>query len=72
MASESHGVVVTGLGPVTVIGVGADGLWASLAAGRTNVGRRSLLVGPGQPEELPLVSMPANSEVEGLATHIYR
>ncbi|MGZ4204783.1 MAG: beta-ketoacyl-ACP synthase II [Actinomycetota bacterium] len=32
-------VVVTGLGPVTPIGIGVDGFWSSLAAGRSGVGK---------------------------------
>ncbi len=69
-SSYVSGVVVTGLGPVTSIGVGNDALWASLAAGRSNVQSRALRVDIAQTADLPVAVMPAAGEVPGLAPHI--
>jgi 3-oxoacyl-(acyl-carrier-protein) synthase len=60
-------VVVTGLGPVTGIGIGCDGLWSALAAERSNVQSRALLVDLGRVVELPIVSMPPVEAVDALA-----
>jgi 3-oxoacyl-[acyl-carrier-protein] synthase II len=65
-----HDVVVTGLGPVTSIGIGNEAFWASLAAGRCKVARRTLLVDVGTPAEMPIASMPGLSEVSGFESHI--
>ena len=62
-------VVVTGLGPVTAVGVGCDALWTSLAAGRSNVTVRNLQVDAGCFQELPIASMPSCDEVAGLDKH---
>lgn len=69
MNNPESDVVVTGVGPVTSVGVGAGALWSSLAAGRSNVGRRTLPVDLGLSLELPVASMPPASEVEGLDRH---
>jgi len=66
MNSDSGNVVITGLGPVTSIGVGAEDFWTSLAAGRSNVHRRTLPVDLGRTAELPLASMPAPDQIPGL------
>ena len=63
-------VVITGLGPVTSVGVGCDELWSALAAGRTNVQRRGLTVDAGKVEELPLAAMPPVDQVRGLHRHM--
>jgi 3-oxoacyl-[acyl-carrier-protein] synthase II len=70
MNSNPREVVITGVGPVTGIGVGREALWASLIAGRSNAQRRSLLVDVGKTTELPVVSMPAVDSVPGLAKHM--
>jgi 3-oxoacyl-[acyl-carrier-protein] synthase II len=70
MNSNTDDVVVTGLGPVTSIGVGCDELWASLAAGRLALTRRTLPVDVGRTVELPVASMPPVSQVDGLDKHM--
>ncbi|MEK7756097.1 MAG: beta-ketoacyl synthase N-terminal-like domain-containing protein, partial [Planctomycetota bacterium] len=70
MNSNPREVVVTGVGPVTGIGVGREALWASLIAGRSNAQRRSLAVDVGKTAELPVVSMPSVDSVPGLAKHM--
>ncbi|MCH7885256.1 MAG: hypothetical protein IIC01_08405 [Planctomycetes bacterium] len=62
-------VVVTGLGPVTAVGVGCDALWTSLATGRSNVTVRNLQVDAACFQELPIASMPSCDEVPGLDKH---
>ena len=39
MAGESRRVVVTGIGPVTPVGIGVDRFWSSLVAGEYGVGK---------------------------------
>jgi len=63
-------VVVTGVGPVTGIGVGCDAFWASLIAGRSNARTRCLPVDVGRTAELPVVSMPPVNAVPGLDKHM--
>ena len=70
MNSNPRDVVITGVGPVTGIGVGCEALWASLIAGRSNAQRRSLAVDVGKSVELPVVSMPSVDSVPGLAKHM--
>lgn len=50
-------VVITGLGPVTSIGVGREDLWSALVNGKKNVAPRSLTVDLGKQVELPVASM---------------
>lgn len=59
-------VVVTGLGPVTSIGVGSEALWSSLTAGQYDVQARSLAVDLGQVVDFAMASMPPESEVPDL------
>ncbi len=59
-------MVVTGLGPVSSIGVGHEALWASLIRGRSNVIVRKLQVDACSFVELPVASMPPDAEVPGL------
>ncbi len=66
--ADTNDVVITGVGPVTAIGVGRDALWASLTAGRANVSRRELPLDLGVAVELPLASMPAPSDLPGMET----
>jgi len=70
MNTDQRDVVVTGVGPVTSIGIGAGGLWAALSAGRANVHRRTLSVDAAVSEELPLALMAETSAVAGLAAHM--
>lgn len=51
-------VLVTGLGPVTSIGIGNDALWRSLAGGRSAVAPRQMYVDLGREEEFHIASMP--------------
>jgi 3-oxoacyl-(acyl-carrier-protein) synthase len=69
MPGSSRNVVITGLGPVTSIGMGCDALWASLAAGRTNVANRTLTVDLGKTVELPMAGMPPVESIAGLDRH---
>jgi len=62
-------VVITGVGPVTSVGAGAEALWDSLANGRSNAAPRPLLVDLGRVELLPVASMPDVPEVPGLDLH---
>ena len=39
MSSQPRRAVITGLGPITCIGVGKEPFWASLRAGRSGIGR---------------------------------
>jgi len=68
-ADNSADVVITGLGPVTSIGVGAEELWESLLAARTNVVRRALPVDLGRTVEVPIAAMPPIADVPGLGPH---
>jgi 3-oxoacyl-(acyl-carrier-protein) synthase len=64
-----HDVVITGVGPVTPVGVGGDALWASLRAGRSQVASRELRYDVACTAELPIASMPPVEAVLGLAAH---
>jgi 3-oxoacyl-(acyl-carrier-protein) synthase len=66
MASSVRPVVITGLGPVSAVGVGTGDFWAALRAGRCDAPRRTLPVDVGRTLEMPIVSMPANDAVPGL------
>lgn len=68
MKAKNGDVVITGLGPVTSIGVGCNELWASLLAGRSNVAARSLPIDVGRTIELPLASLPAPRALAGSET----
>lgn len=70
MDRHDNDVVVTGVGPVTSIGVGPDALWASLCRGRCNAVSRTLPVDLGRTIELPIASMPSRAKVSGLGTHL--
>ncbi len=50
-------VVITGLGPVTSIGVGNDAFWRGLTGGKSSVKRRRLPVDLGREDEFYLASM---------------
>ena len=70
MTRRLNQVVVTGVGPVTSVGVGRDALWTALTQGRTNVTLRSLQFDVTQVAEVPMASMPAAADVPGLDTHL--
>lgn len=57
MKLSTQDVVITGLGPVTSIGVGCADLWTALSSGRRNVQTRSLVVDLGKFVELPIAGM---------------
>ncbi len=63
-------VVITGVGPVTSIGVGQEALWTSLVQGRTNVQQRTLTIDLDRRIELPLAGMPPRANVPGLDRHL--
>lgn len=67
---DPRSVVITGLGPVTSIGVGNDALWSSLADGNTNVVRRELPVDVGECIAITIAAMPDHSSVAGLDKHL--
>lgn len=70
MKTEAREVVITGMGPVSAVGVGCDAFWTSLAQGRSNVRRRTLRIDLAQTIELPLSSMPEDKDVPGLDRHL--
>lgn len=63
-------VVVTGLGPVTSIGVGNEALWSSLKAGRTRVEPRRLPVDLGRLEEMAVAPAPPASDIPRCEDHL--
>lgn len=68
--SNTTNVVITGVGPVTSIGVGADAFWTSLCQGESKVSMRALRTDLTQTIELPMASMPDASDVPGLEKHL--
>lgn len=70
MPNEYHEVLVTGLGPVTAVGVGCGALWSSLRDGRSQVSLRELQVDLARVETLPIASMPDEEAVPGLGPHL--
>ncbi|MCK4342456.1 MAG: hypothetical protein KAY37_12120 [Phycisphaerae bacterium] len=70
MDSRTHEVVITGVGPVSSIGVGREAFWDSLATRQTNVRTRTLPVDVGRTVEMPVASMPPADQVPGLARHL--
>lgn len=70
MTYRDDDVVITGLGPVTSIGVGAPALWSALMAGTANVRLVNLLVDAGQMVTLPVATMPPAEQVPGLDRHL--
>lgn len=70
MTVRDNDVVITGLGPVTSIGVGASALWTSLQSGATGARLVDLLVDAGQVVTLPVAAMPAAQSVPGLNRHM--
>ncbi len=69
MKRPDHEVVVTGVGPVTSIGVGHEAFWNALCAGESRVQRRTLAVDVGRTVDLHVASMPPDADVPGLAPH---
>ncbi len=70
MSEQVHEVVITGIGPVSSIGVGCKAFWEALLAGRCGVQPTPLPVDVGRSVELPLASMPPASQVHGLEPHL--
>ncbi len=70
MNAAENEVVITGVGPVTSIGVGRDALWASLSTGKSNVQSRTLAVDLARTADLPVASMPEGSAIAGLGPHM--
>lgn len=70
MFGQDQAIVVTGVGPVCAVGIGADAVWDSLAAGRTRVTTRELLFDVGRPAQVPIAAMPPHDDVPGLAAHL--
>jgi len=62
-------VVITGLGPVTSIGIGREEFWGGLIAGRRAVHERELQVDLGRSVSLPIASMPAEANA-ALQRHV--
>lgn len=62
-------VVITGLGPVTSIGVGCDALWASIGEHHCSAANRTLLVDMGTTADVLVASMPSDDQVPGLSRH---
>ncbi|MCH7993403.1 MAG: hypothetical protein IIB57_03055, partial [Planctomycetes bacterium] len=63
-------VVITGVGPVASIGVGADAVWDALAAGRDCITNRAVRSDVASVEELPIASMPDYAEIPGIEPHV--
>jgi 3-oxoacyl-[acyl-carrier-protein] synthase II len=70
MAWNNRDVVVTGVGPVTALGCGADVVWPALAAGRTAVSRRTFVVDAGRVAEVLISAMPEAAAVPGLPAQL--
>ncbi|MFQ5590863.1 MAG: beta-ketoacyl synthase N-terminal-like domain-containing protein, partial [Phycisphaerae bacterium] len=66
---DHRDVVVTGVGPVTSIGIGREALWASLVAGQANVTTRELPLDLGVLVGLPLAGMPPPLDIPELQGH---
>jgi 3-oxoacyl-[acyl-carrier-protein] synthase II len=70
MNLQGRDVVITGLGPVTSIGLGCDAFWAALIEGRSGASPTALPVDVGRSVELPLAVMPPARQIPGLETHL--
>lgn len=68
MTSERD-VLITGVGPATAIGVGADEFWSSLQAGRSRVTMRTLPFDVGQAASLPIAAIDHGGLKAGLDKH---
>ncbi|UCE58273.1 MAG: hypothetical protein JSU63_12615 [Phycisphaerales bacterium] len=68
--SDDKEVVITGVGPVTSVGIGAKALWEALAAGQANLARRRLPVDLGRFVELPIAGMPPCVEIPAAKSHL--
>jgi len=56
--SHAQDIVITGLGPVTPLGIGMDALQSALTRGETRVTPRRLAIDIGQFVDVPMVAMP--------------
>ncbi len=70
MGAADQSIVVTGVGPVTGIGVGRSAFWSALVEGRSAARIRPLRVDMARVFEVPVVSMPPDGEIAGLERHI--
>lgn len=70
MSKIGRDVVISGVGPVTAIGVGQGDLWAALQNGTVGAAMRPLPVDVGRVIEVPVASMPPCADVPGLAPHL--
>lgn len=70
MTRSPRDVVITGVGPVTAIGTGADALWSSLAVGRTHVTQRTLRVDVARTCDLPMAVMSPDDPPPGFDRHM--
>lgn len=66
--AKSRDVVVTGVGPVTALGVGREAFASALACGSCHVSPRTLVTDVGVQRDFPMCSMPADSP--GLTKHV--
>lgn len=69
MIGKPTEVVITGVGPVTSIGVGHEAVWQALARGQTAVQVRALPVDVGRTVSLPLAAMLPADNLPDLAKH---
>lgn len=67
---EIKEVVITGVGPVCAIGVGREAFWSSILKGVSRTESRQLLVDLGRTEAFTMAVMPADGDVDGLASHL--
>lgn len=61
---NAQDIVITGLGPVTPLGIGMESLQQALAAGQTNVTTRRLAIDIGHFVDVPMVAMPSEAPKE--------
>lgn len=62
-------VVITGLGPVTSIGVGQEAFWDSLVEGRSQVATRALPVDVAASVELPVAAIENHAAIPNFDKH---
>jgi 3-oxoacyl-[acyl-carrier-protein] synthase II len=62
--------VVTGLGPVSPIGNGAELFWSAIRSGQSHVENRTLAVDLGAMVDLPISTMPDITQLEGVEKHL--
>ncbi len=65
-------VVITGVGPVTPVGVGADALWDSLCTSRSNLCDRVLPADVGKDATIAMASMPPAENYPAVQDYMVR